>query len=232
MTMHIRLTWFLLFLTSSSQASISNATIQADATEISRLNQAFISSSPASFHQIQSLVCTIINNCCPDIKTRLNEYTSKSTMGGPIVLLNECIGNQPRQSFLKTCPMVNKFLLVIQNKEFINYTIVIVTAASKIEISDIQIERPCSSDEAYAMLCDWKQRKQLESCERKALTYVSQHNSNDEYKTYVREVKANLHFLTNTIKSAFPMKKNKKQNCLQQFKSQKNQRYPQTNECN
>jgi len=232
MTMYIRLTCFLLFLTGSSQASISNATIEADATEISRLNQALLSSSPAVFHQIQSLLCTMINNCCPDIKTRLNEYTGKSTMGGPSLLLNACIGNQPHQSFFKACPMVNKLLLIVQNKEFLNYTLVVVTAASQIEISDIQIERPCSSDEAYAMYCDWKQRKQLESCERKALTYVSQHNSNDEYKTYVRKVKASLHFLTNTIKSAFPMKKNKKKNCLQQIKSQKNNRYPHTNGCN
>jgi hypothetical protein len=232
MTMYIHFTCLvLLFLTSSSQASISNAIIQADAVEITRLNQMFISSSPPAFHQMQSLVCEMINSCCPSIKSSFNEYTGKSTVGGPNVLLNACIGSQSRQNFFRTCPMIYKILLAVQNQEFLNYTIVLLTTANQISMSDIEIERPCSPDEAYASYCKWNQQKQLESCEQKTLMYVAEHNSNDQYKTYIQEVKSNIHFLINSMKSAFPMKNNKKKDCLQQFKTQKNQRYPYANNC-
>ncbi|CAF4155330.1 unnamed protein product [Adineta steineri] len=99
--MHIQVTCLLVFLISSSQATIPDATIQADAAEITRLNRMGLNSSPPIFHRLRSLVCEMINNCCPSIKSNFNEFTGKSTATGPNAILNACISSQPRTSFLK-----------------------------------------------------------------------------------------------------------------------------------
>lgn len=205
--MHIRLICLLLVLTSSSQASISNATIASDAAEILRLNERFLSSSPAVIRRNQATVCEMINTCCPSVKSRLEEVVSNFTTGASNALLKLCMGNQYPQYFLKTCPTTSKFLSIVQEADFFKYAGVLITAAGKIEIPVIKIQRPCSSEEAYAAFCEQTKRKLLESCERKTLFYVSQHNSIDEYQTYVRKTKANLRLLISMIKSAFPMKK-------------------------
>jgi hypothetical protein len=210
--MYIQLACLILFVSiSSSQGSIPYATIQKDAAEITRLNQMFLANSPSAFHQMKSLVCEMINKCCPSIKSNFNEFSGKSTVGGPSVILNACIGSQSRQSFLRACPMVYRFLPVAHNPEILNYTVALLTAASQIEFSDVDLERPCSADEVYAAYCKPNPRKEMESCERKTITYVAEHNTDDQYTKYIQEVKSSLHFLINAMKSNSPKKNNKNQ---------------------
>ncbi|UJR17033.1 hypothetical protein I4U23_003931 [Adineta vaga] len=207
--MYIQLACFLLFLTSSSHGSIPDATIRTDSAQITRLNQFFLSSLPPTFRRMQSLVCEMVDTCCPSIKSNFNDFMGKSSFGGSSEILNACIGSKSSQSFLRTCPMVYKVLPIAQDPEFLNFTVVLVTSASRIQISDVNIERQCSADEAYAAHCKPNARKELESCERKTVTYVAQHNTDDQYKTYIKEVKSSLRSLIKTMRDAFPNKDHK-----------------------
>ncbi|CAF1021190.1 unnamed protein product [Adineta steineri] len=215
--MYIQVACLLVFLINSSRATIPDATIQADAAEITRLNRMVLYSSPPIFYKRQSLACEMINNCCPSIKSNFNEVTGEGTTAGPSAILNACIGSQPGTSFLKKCPMIDKLLPLTQDPEFLNYTVVLITAVNQMQLSDVEIEEPCTADETYAIYCKRNSRKEMLSCERKTLTYVAQHNSDDQYKTYIQEVKSTTRTLMKTMKNAFPKKNNEK--------FQKNQRY-------
>lgn len=195
---------FLLLLTSSSQAIIPASTIDSDATEIYNLNDVFMSKSPAIFHRSQSLVCEMINSCCPFIKPRLAEYVNSATTGDSNKLMQACMNNQPPQSFASTCPVINQFPSVYQNKDFQKYINVLTETANELEKPSITVQRPCSSDEAYATLCNWTQQNQIVSCERKSLQYVTQHYSDNDYQTFVRQTKSNFHLLIDAISKAFP----------------------------
>jgi hypothetical protein len=161
---------------------------------------------PPIFYRAQSLVCEMINSCCPSIKPRLAEYLDVAMIGGRDVLATACIGNRRPQSFVNTCPMVHQFVKVAQDADFQKYTNLITTALSRMESSSIIVQHPCSSDEAYATLCDWTQRNSIKSCERKTLVYVAQHNSDDDYQTFVRESKKNLRSFNDVMNRAFPRK--------------------------
>jgi len=169
-----------IFLMSSSEASIPLSTINSDAAEIFVLNELSKSNSPAVFHRSQSLLCEMINNCCPSIKPRLAEYMEAAFTGNSNAIMIACFGSRPPQSIIDTCPMVNKFVSIAQDEDFHKYMNALTTAASNMQIPTIRPQRPCSSAEAYATLCDWTQREHIESCERKTLLYVAQHNSDND----------------------------------------------------
>jgi len=193
----------LLLLTSSSHASIPASTIDSDAAEINSLNAAVKSSSPAIFHRSQSLVCEMINNCCSDIKPRLGDYIDGS-VGGNDALVKACIDKYPRHSLLDNCPTLFKFVPIGQDEDFIKYATTLYTVSSELQNPDFSIPNICSSDEFYAILCDWAEQQKMKSCERKRLAYVAQHRSDDDYRMFVRMSKNNLHLLINAIKKAFP----------------------------
>ncbi len=139
-----------IFLTSSSEASIPLSTINSDATEIFVLNELLKSNSPAVFHRSQSLVCEMINSCCPSIKPRLAEYMESAVTGNSNALMTACFGSRPPQSFIDTCPMVRKFVSIAQGEDLHKYADALTAAMSDMQIPTIRIQRPCSSDEAYA----------------------------------------------------------------------------------
>jgi hypothetical protein len=197
---------FILFilLTSSSQASIPSSTIDSDANEIFTLNKVFTTNSPAVFHRSQSLLCEMINSCCPSIKPHLSEYVDGAVTGNNKTIVTACIGNKHHQSFFNTCPMARKLVNVADDKNFQKYTNLITTALSGAQNHSIRIQRPCSFDETYATLCDWTQVNHIESCERKTLAYVAQHNADEDYRTFVRETKKNMRLVIDAIKRAFP----------------------------
>jgi len=194
----------LLLLTSSSQAYIPASTIDSDAAEINSLNNALKSSSPAIFHRSQSLVCEMINKCCPVIKSRLADYVD-SSIDNSDALVNACLGNYLHHSLLQTCPMLSKFVTIAEDGDLYKYVNTLNIAMSEIESPDIRIPQMCSSDEAYAVLCDWTERHKMESCERKRLTYVAQHSSDNDYQTLVRMTKSNLRLIIKKINKVFPM---------------------------
>jgi hypothetical protein len=200
--MDIRLILMLL-LTSSSQAIISPSTINADAAAITALNEVLKSSSPAVFHRGQSLVCEMINKCCSFIKPHLANY-----IGDPITgssdLVTACIGHHPRQSLLDKCPTLTKFTEIHHDENFFKFITAIRTAMNEMQSADVNIPLTCSSDEAYAVLCNGTNRQQIESCERKRLIYVTEHRSDDEYLAFVLEIKKNLLLFINAVKEAFP----------------------------
>ncbi len=200
--MRVRFIVFLL-LTSSSHASIPASTIDSDAAEINGLNAAVKSSSPAIFRQTQSLVCEMINKCCSDIKPRLGDYLDGS-VGGNDALMNACIGKYPRHSLLNNCPTLSKFIPLAQNEDFLKYATTLYTVSREIQNPGINIPKVCSSDEFYAILCDWTEHQKMESCERKRFAYVAQHRSDDDYRTFVRMSKNNLRLMINAIKKDFP----------------------------
>jgi hypothetical protein len=148
----------------------------------------------------------MINNCCPSIKLRLDEYVESAVTGNSNALMTACFGSRPPQSIIGTCPMVNKFVSIAQDEDFQKYINALTTAASNIQIPTIRAQRQCSSTEAYATLCDWTQREHIESCERKTLLYVAQHNSDNDYQIFVQQAKKNLRLLIDAITRAFPKK--------------------------
>jgi hypothetical protein len=193
----------LFFLTSSSQASIPASTIDSDAAEISNLGVAFISSSPAIIRRSQSLVCEMINKCCPVIKPRLVDYVQEAVSSSE-ALVNACIGNYPRHSLLDICPTLSKFIPVATDKDFLKYAITLNSVSSELQSLGISIPQVCSSDEAYAILCDLTERHKVKSCERKRLAYVAQHVNDNDYQKFVRMTKNNIHLLINATSKAFP----------------------------
>lgn len=196
--------FIIVLLVYSSKGSIPNATINYDATEIFSLNEAFMRASPSIFHQSQVLVCEMIDTCCPHIKPSLENYVDDATMGNSEALMNACIGSGDPRSFVATCPMTMQFVGLSQNKDFLKYANVLTTATQKLKLPNVSVRRPCSSDEAYATLCDWKKKNLIESCERKTLEFVAAHNDDDTYRTFVQDTKENIRILTNAIKTAFP----------------------------
>ncbi|CAF1181096.1 unnamed protein product [Rotaria magnacalcarata] len=200
--------FLLLCLIKLSQASISTVIINADAAEISILNQEFKSNSPAIFRQSQSLVCEMINNCCSSIKPRLNEYLT-SSMGDPGALVQACLGTYPPQSLLHRCPILRKFMTIAQDENFHKYIDVLTTASRGLQSPGFHVsQQTCSSGEAYALLCDWSRHTETESCERKTLLYVAQHRSDSDYRNFVQQQKQNLRLIIDAIKNAFPNESN------------------------
>ncbi len=201
--MYVRLTLMLL-LTSSSQAIIPNSTINADAAEITTLNEILKSSSPPVFHRSQALVCEMINKCCSFIKPNLANY-----IGDPITgsskLMDACIGQYPHQTLLDKCPILNKFAEIHRDENFSHFVAAVRTALNEMQSIDVNIPLRCSSDEAYAMLCDGANRQKVESCERKRLIYVTEHRSDDDYRAFVSEIKKNLLLFIKEIQETFPM---------------------------
>jgi hypothetical protein len=193
----------LLLLTSLSQASIPASTINADAAEINRLNEVLKSSTPNVFRRSQALVCEMINKCCAFIKPRLADYVGDTMTTGD-ALMSACIGNYPSQFILETCPTLNKFVAIASDNDFLKYVEVLSTAMHEVQSPDIRIPQVCSSDETYVILCDWTQRHQMESCERKRLAYVAQHTNDDDYRTFVKNTKKNVYIIVNAVKKAFP----------------------------
>jgi hypothetical protein len=193
----------LLLLTSLSQASIPASTINADAAAINRLNDVLKSSTPNAFRRSQSLVCEMINKCCAFIKPRLADYVD-DTMTSGNALVSACIGNYPRQSVFETCPTLTKFVEIAGDEDFLKYVGVLSTVMHEVQSHNIRIPQVCSSDEIYVILCDWTQRHQMESCERKRLAYVAQHANGDDYRTFVQNTKKNVYILVNAVKKAFP----------------------------
>ncbi|CAF3541313.1 unnamed protein product [Rotaria socialis] len=211
----IRIQFFLLLcLIKLSQASISTVKINADAAEINILNQEFKSNSPAIFRQTQSLVCEMINNCCSSIKSRLNEYVTDS-MNDPGVLVQACLGSYPPQSLLHRCPILSKFVTIVQDEDFHKYAHVLTAAVRRLQSPGFHVsQQTCSSDEAYALLCDWSRHTVIESCERKTLLYVTQHRSDSDYQNFVQQRKQNLRLIIDAIKNAFPNESNSKATVL------------------
>ena len=210
--MSIYLTCLILVLTISTEASIPNATIRADAAEISRLNEVFASSAPSAFHKIQSLTCEMFTKCCPSIKLHFNKLINdyKDNVHAIRVV---CLGtgaSETKVYFPDNCPTMMKLVSAFEDTDVIKGTAILQSINNQFEESEIKKYSPCSPKEAYDMVCSWTQKK-LEPCERKTLTYVSQHNSDDEYKKYVRQVKTRLQAKIDATQSAFPKKTNKKQ---------------------
>ena len=201
--MYVWLTLILL-LTSSSQATILNSTIDADAAEITSLNELLKASSPPVFHRSQSVVCEMINQCCSFIKPDLANYTGDPIMGSGN-LMDACIGNYSHQNLLAKCPIVSRFVEIYRDKNFYKFILAIRTAMGKMQSINVNVPLRCSSDEAYAILCNGMNREKVESCERKRLIYVTQHRSDDNYRAFVAEIKKNLHLFTKQIRRAFPM---------------------------
>ncbi len=187
---------------SSTQASIPASTIDSDAAGIYNLTDALYINSPKIFHQLQALVCEMINNCCPAVKPTLGEYVTLMTPDNSDALSKVCLGDDP-QSALNTCPTMQKIVTAAQDKDLEKYATVLSTALSGQQLPNIAIQRPCSADEAYAALCDWSQRQQVQSCQRKILVNVAQNNTDDAYRTYVQQTKKNLGLLTDAVKQAF-----------------------------
>jgi hypothetical protein len=197
-----------LLLTSLSQASIPAATINSDAAEIYNLSKLLISYSPTVVCESLSVTCEIINECCPSIKPRLAEYVDHTLSEIVRPLLTACIGNKDRQEFLNTCPVIDKFKRMAQHEDFHKYVLATSAAGRKMQHSGISVQRPCSSDEIYASICDWTNRELHESCERKSLLYVEKENGDDDYQTYVRETKSNLRLLIDVVNRTFPIETN------------------------
>ncbi len=205
MIMSIRFILLLLLLwTSPSRSSIPTSTINFDVAELTNLNEAFKTNSPAIFHRLQSLVCEMIDMCCSSIKSRLNKYIGTPTNDAS-ALVKECIGNPPRQSVLDDCPTLLKFLTVAKDDDLHKYTNVLMTAGTELQSSDIRMPQMCSSEEAYVLLCDWTKRDKIESCTRKNLVYLAEHRSDADYRAFVQENKQNLRVLINAMSKAFPM---------------------------
>ena len=198
----MRTPFILLLLMSSSHASISSSTIDSDAAEIFDLQETLISHSPAVFKRMQSLVCELINSCCPFIKPHLAEYMDVSFTGDSS-LVRACVSNRQPQSFINSCPTVRKLATIAHNEDFQQFGNSLTASMSEMQDFSIRVQQPCSSDEAYATMCDRAKRNQIESCERKTLLYVAEHNSDTDYQTYVREAKKYLRLRTDVINRAF-----------------------------
>ncbi|CAF1126728.1 unnamed protein product [Adineta steineri] len=167
-----------------------------------------MSSSPTIFYQSQALVCEMINDCCPFIKTRLANYVNDVTTVNGDGILKACFNNKDPVLFVESCPMISKLARFGQSGDFIHFINTLVAAASEIKIPEVHVTQPCSSNEVYAILCDWTKKDQIESCERKTLQYVEQHHSSNDYQMYVRENKHNLRVLISALNKAFPVKNN------------------------
>lgn len=196
---------FIIFslLMRLSQTSISNLTIASDANEIVRLNEVLISSSPDIFQQSHFLVCKMIDNCCPHIKTRLDNYEIRDVASSN-ALMEACLNNHRYGSLLESCPILHEFVKIAENEDFHKYINVLGTVAGEIEIPDISIPSMCSSDELYVTLCNRTERYMMVSCEHKKFAYVAQHRSDHDYQTYARQTKQNIRLMINVITKAFP----------------------------
>lgn len=210
--MSIYLTCLILVLTVSTEASIPNATIRADAAEISRLNEVFALSAPSALPKIQSLMCEMFTKCCPSIKSYFNKLINAypTDVLGIRVICVTVGGSQTEGSFPDQCPTMLKLVSAFEHEDFIKGGAILRSINNQFKEFEIKKYAPCSPKEAYDMFCSSAQKK-TEPCERKTLTYISQHNSDDEYKKYVRQVKTRLQAKINAIQSAFPKKTNKKQ---------------------
>ena len=210
--MPIYLTCLILVLIISTGASIPDATIRADAAEISRLNEVFALIAPSALLKIQLLMCEIFTKCCPSIKSNFNNlinHYKKNLLGIKVICVT--IGaSSTQESFPDKCPTMLKLVSAFEDKDFMKGRDILHSIDNQFEESEIKTYAPCSPEEAYDMFCS-SAKKKSEPCERKILTHISEHNSDDEYKKYVRQVKTRLQAKINAIKSAFPKKTNKKQ---------------------
>jgi hypothetical protein len=119
--------------------------------------------------------------------------------------MTACMGDSSHQSSLDQCPAFVKLKNITQDENLREYITALHLSMIEINSPDISLPDQCSSDEAYAILCDPTERSQIESCERKKLTYVADHQNDNEYHTFVQKNKKNLHLMITRIGQAFPM---------------------------
>ena len=207
--------WFFVFIVLSTMtimitASISPATIEADANEITRLHREFLDRSPSiAVHHSYKVRCRAITECCPQeiqhLYTILSEgqFNDRCLANGTRLLRSSasltCLSNLHQLIQITKDPVYDRYFQVLGNSTI---------RFNRIKIWKKQMKMACSEDELHAYYCERDNIDKFKSCQRKVLNTVARDNIDDPdgliYKTYVSQWEQEYAIDNQKLTKAFP----------------------------
>lgn len=184
-------------------ASISNATVEKDSADLSKLSRQIKELSPIVARQFLEASCQMSAECCPQSSS---SSVSVTALFNITTLIDQCFsGNhsiESAETYLACTPLM--YLTKLATDPELNKLMSIIAVRTSQEKDELPwIIDVCEEKEIYAFVCDWDAYEKHQTCRRKLLKRWTEKYDDQDYRKHVEQRRQTYNDIISELKTAF-----------------------------